>query len=65
MHMSLFIMCAMVTIEMYWLKERFFSLVIYGLPGVFDAIIGKLYIKLKVTSSSVSYCIQKVSRVRL
>ena len=51
--MSLFIMCAMVTIEMNDVR-RDLSLVIYRLTGIFDAIMGKLYIKLKLTMSSIS-----------
>ena len=46
--MSLFITSAMVTIEMHLRNRRFLSLVIYRLPGIFNAIIGKLYIKLKL-----------------
>ena len=48
MHTSLFITCAMVTIEIHRFKWRFLSLVIYRLPRSFDANIGKLYIKLKL-----------------
>ena len=51
MHTSLFIMCA---IEIQIRQQRFLSLVIYRLPGAFDANKEKLYIKLKLTSSSIS-----------
>ena len=64
MHTSLFITCAMVTIEIHWCKQRFLSLVIYGLPGTFDANIENLYIKLKLKLSSISCYGRKVSRVR-
>ena len=55
MHTSMFIMYALVTIEIRWRKQRFLSLVIYGLLATFGANIEKLYIKLKLTSSSISH----------
>ena len=45
-YIIVYYVCAMVTIEIHWRKRRFLSLVIYGLPGTFDANIEKLYMKL-------------------
>ena len=56
-------MCAMVTRNLLT-RLRSLSLVIYELPGTFDANIGKIQIKLKLTLSSISCYGWKFNRVR-
>ena len=61
----LFITCSTVATEMVLMQTEIFYFVIYGLPITQGANIAKLYINLKLTLSSIQFCICKVSRVHL